>query len=166
MYRRLDRLVLPVALAILIALATNVPAETPPGRGSELAQLDWMVGSWLGTKTTAGRVVRMEELWTEAAGGMMLGLHRDITADGRSSFEFLRITTSDEGIIYWASPSGREPTAFRLIESGPRYAVFANPDHDFPDKLTYRRDGDTLTARAEGSPDGKPMALEFRWQKR
>jgi hypothetical protein len=29
-------------------------------------------------------------------------------------------------------------------------ATFENPQHDFPRKLTYWREGDTLNARAEG----------------
>ena len=34
----------------------------------------------------------------------------------------------------------------RLVETGDSHAVFENDAHDFPQRIRYARDGDTLTA--------------------
>jgi hypothetical protein len=58
---------------------------------------------------------------------------------------------------------GRPPTPFKLVESGERRAVFANPQHDFPKRILYwlAKDG-ALHARIEGDA-GKSM--EWRWER-
>lgn len=43
------------------------------------------------------------------------------------------------GIVYLASPGGRCPaTLFRLETLKGEYVVFANPAHDFPQRIEYR----------------------------
>jgi hypothetical protein len=78
------------------------------------------------------------------------------------SFEFLRIAAEPEGIVYWASPKGRPATPFKLSEWGTRRAVFANPAHDFPQRILYWIDeAGALHARIEG--DGSAGAMEWTW---
>jgi hypothetical protein len=69
-----------------------------------------------------------------------------------------------------ASPQGRAPaTPFRLVEIGPGRAVFANPEHDFPRRIEYLRDGDGMTVRVSGAGgDGDSAAersFELRWNR-
>ena len=40
-------------------------------------------------------------------------------------------------------------------------AVFENPAHDFPQRVIYKRDGDKLNARIEGTKDGKTRGIDF-----
>ncbi len=151
-------------LAVASALlALSVPAL---GQGSaspraNLASLGWLAGSWAGTADGE----EMEEHWTAPKGGSMLGLHRDVKGGRAVSFEFLRIEETPDGIAYLAQPKGRPATAFRLTESGPRRVVFANPQHDFPQRILYWLDGDgALHARVEGRPGGKETAMEWTWR--
>ena len=123
-----------------------------------VGDLSWMAGSWRGERDG----VVMEEIWTAPAGGIMLGMHRDVTPK-RTSFEFIRIAETPEGIVYFASPSGRPPTPFRLTESGAQRAVFSKPDHDFPKRIVYWRDGARLCARVEG--DAEADAQQWCWEK-
>jgi uncharacterized protein DUF6597 len=60
---------------------------------------------------------------------------------------------------------GRTPVPFRLVESGARRAVFANPEHVFPARILYGRDGDDLLARIEGTIKDQSAALEWRFAK-
>lgn len=92
----------------------------------------------------------------------MLGLHRD-TKDAKASFEFFRIAVTPEGIVYFAQPGGRPPTPFALTEASETRAVFANPKHDFPKRITYWLQGGKLCARVEG--DGE-KAQEWCWEKK
>jgi hypothetical protein len=113
----------------------------------------------------------MEEIWTSADGGALVGLHKDVSTRGGAarmvSFEFLRIEAGPDGVAYVAQPGGRPPTRFPLVESGPRRAVFANPAHDFPQRILYWLDAaGALHARVEGPKDGKTVGQEWTWTKR
>ena len=133
----------------LLALLAGAPA---------VESLAWMSGAWQGRDADGSE---MEEVWLAPKGGTLLGLHRD-TAGGKTvSFEFLRIAEGPEGVVYWASPQGRPATPFKLSESGPKRAVFANPAHDFPKRILYWIDeAGAMHARIEG--EGAP-AMEWTW---
>jgi hypothetical protein len=141
-------------LILLLSLAIALPlcAET------KLADLSWMTGHWASTVDS----VEMEELWSSPGGGMMLGLHRDISKK-RTSFEFIRIEETKDGIVYLAQPGGRPPTPFKLTESTANRVVFANPEHDFPKRIIYWLHEGQLCARVEG--DGE-SAEQWCWAKK
>ena len=84
---------------------------------------------------------------------------------GKASFENLRIAASDETWTYWASPMGRTPVPFRLVEASAQRAGFANPEYGFPARIVYWREGDELLARIEGTIKDKPAAVEWRFAK-
>ena len=130
--------------------------------GSEnvaLADLGWMAGHWVGK---FGEVV-MEEFWTTPGGGVMVGLHRDVFPDGSSFFEFLRVVHTERGPAYLASPRGAGTTEFVLVRLDGQSAVFENMEHDFPQRIIYRREGDRLTARVEGQVNGTTKSSEWVW---
>jgi hypothetical protein len=90
----------------------------------------------------------------------MLGTSRTIrladhAAETLGFFEFLRIRASDDGIVYLAAPLGRHPpTPFRLTHTSAGVAVFSNPDHDFPTRISYELDATgRLHATVSGSDD-------------
>ncbi len=126
----------------------------------KLSDLDWMAGYWTSASPSGAT---MEELWTPSAGNLMLGLHRDVFPNGRSSFEYLRIVNTSEGIVYLASPGGGQPTPFNLKKSEPNRVVFENLNHDFPQRIIYSREGDKLTARIEDESGEKGM--QWTWTK-
>jgi len=131
-------------------------------QGSEnvaLADLGWMAGHWVGK---SGEVV-MEEFWTTPGGGIALGLHRDVFPDGSSFFEFLRVVNTERGLVYIASPRGTGTTEFVLVRLDGQSAEFENKEHDFPQRIIYRREGDQLTARVEGQVNGTTTASEWVW---
>ena len=128
-----------------------------PVQAQTLEDLDWMSGYW---KLSQGGTT-LEELWTPAAGGMMVGLNRTVYANGRASFEFLRIVQTDSSIVYLASPGGASPTPFSLTEVSDSKAVFENLAHDFPQRIIYSLNGNQLTARIEDESGEKGM--QWTW---
>jgi len=128
-------------LILLLTFLTALPLCAEP----KLSDLAWMTGHWVATIDG----VEMEELWNEPRGGVLLGLHRDISAK-RTSFEFLRIGETKEGIVYLAQPGGQPPTPFRLTEASGHRVVFSNPEHDFPKRILYWLKDGQLCARVEG----------------
>ena len=118
-----------------------------------------MAGAW---KSTRGETV-IEEVWTAPRGGMLLGLNRTVGPRG-ASWEHLRIAEDEDGVVYWASPSGAKPTPFRLVELEENRAVFSNPEHDFPQRLTYTRTDEQLVAKVEAEQNGRMQGFELRWE--
>lgn len=147
--RELGRLCLVLALAQALArVATAADAE----------QLAWLQGRWVGEKDG----VTTEEWWTDAAGGALLGLHRDLRGGRLAAWEFLRIDSTAEGVFYFASPRSAPPTAFKLVESGSARAVFENKQHDFPQRILYWLDpAGALHARIEGPQAGRQASQEW-----
>ena len=138
-------------LLFCLALALPVFAK-------DIDDLKFMSGHWAATV----KGVEMEEIWTAPRGGMLVGLHRDVSAK-RTSFEFMRIQQTKDGIAFIAQPAGRPPTTFALTESTATRAVFANPEHDFPKRIIYELRGKQLCARVEGEGEA---AEEWCWNRR
>jgi hypothetical protein len=144
-------------VGVHVADSASSPQQEKPG----IAALEWMAGFWVGVE----HGIRMEEFWMRSAGGVMLGLHRDIDSAGLVWFEYLRIEATQSGIVYVASPQGRGPTVFPLKETSRGRAVFENLEQDFPQRIIYRLEDDGLHARIEGLEDGKVKAREWVWKK-
>lgn len=141
--------------------ATEV-AESQAGAADRdsVAALAWMAGCWVGEGG--------EECWLAPRGGTMVGINRGPEREDRQpAFEFLRIVERDDGLAFLASPEGRyPPVAFAAIEVGASRIVFANPEHDFPQRITYwLEDGETLRARVEAQSDGEWGGFEVSWKR-
>ena len=131
-------------LANILCLVSGL--SLPVANGGDLRPLQgvaFLAGHWVGK---SGQV-EMEEIWTEPKGGVMLGLHRDVAPGKPAFFEFLWIEQRDGRLVYVASPQGRGGTEFPLSKVEDSVVVFENLEHDYPQRIVYRRDGDRLTAR-------------------
>lgn len=156
MFKQRPAFVVSVVCVIVAASQANLRAADVPS----LEDLLWLAGYWAGS---AGGTT-MEEVWTEPAGGVMLGLHRDVTAGGPAFFEYLRIEQRESEVVYIASPRGTGATEFTLVSTGDAEVVFENPGHDYPQRIIYRREGDLLIARIEGNVSGETQGQEWQWQ--
>ena len=107
----------------------------------------WMAGSW--------RVDNVEEHWTTADGGLMVGMSKTVNANGKVEFEFLRVINDGGKPAYLAMPQGRPATTFAFKSEEPNKIVFENLKHGFPQRIIYWRDGEKLCARIEGMMQGK-----------
>lgn len=133
----------------LLLLAAAAAPELP----------EWMAGSW----TTAGGADEWtEEWWTPPRAGIMLGAGRSGKADALGFFEHMRILCDGDGVIFCALPQGRAGTCFRAVSSGSSSITFENPAHDFPQRVTYRREGKDLVGEISGL-DGERLQ---RWRYR
>jgi hypothetical protein len=157
---------IPTLLALLAAtllLGGAVPGRyaakaVPPGEMPSVSSLQFMAGPWH-TKAGKDKGAITEEIWMAPRGGTMLGVNR-VTKEHRTVFwEQLRIEErADDGIYYVASPMGRSPaTEFRLAKLGSGYALFENPEHDWPQSIAYGLTDleGQLEVIASGSQDGE-----------
>ena len=148
-----------MTLLTLLLLAT-VPECPAPTTGSPgLAQLGWLAGAWSGDD----HGTLNEEVWLAPSGGLMLGMHRDPSGGKAAGFEFLRIEQDGNRLVYRAMPQGNPPTDFPRVAQGPSCIVFENPEHAFPRRILYWREGAKLRARIEGTRRGQPASYEWSW---
>ncbi|MFV3128275.1 DUF6265 family protein [Niveispirillum sp. KHB5.9] len=145
-------------LSVLLFLTTPAWAAE-----ATVEDLSWLSGQWLGEE--GGK--RMEEHYMRPAGGVIVGMSRTVRPGKVPEVEFIRIAPGSDGkLAYHAHPMGQAPASFPLVESAPGLAVFANPSHDFPQKITYRRTDDSLTATIEGpGKDGAVKRFGWSWRR-
>lgn len=171
MFRRRSRRSLLVGLmatlvtsAVLILYAgpnSALAAAAPPAPMAGIEQLGWMSGHWAGEKDG----IAMEEHWTDAVGGGLVGMHKDVKAGKMTSFEFFRIGPGKDGVAtYFTQPGGMPAIPFAAVELTPSRVVFENKDHDFPQRILYWLAGDgRLHAKIEGPMKGETVSEEWSW---
>lgn len=121
-----------VGLAMLATGASSAPAM--PG---------WMSGCWLEQKG----VNWTEECWTGPRAGQMMGSGRDGRGDQVKSWETMQIERGADGaLVFYGSVKGGSRVAFAMTSSGPRDMAFANPGHDYPQRIHYWRNSMGLNA--------------------
>jgi Domain of unknown function (DUF6265) len=172
-FRAFGRAALMTWLCLALAACASTPMPEPDverlvSEDDALGFCSFMAGSWIARSASSDGIVQSsEEHWTHAAGGTMLGMNRLIVGGRTVFFENLRIESRPEGIFYLASPRGRSPaTAFRLVMREPLKVVFENPEHDYPQRISYWMNAEgQLHARVEGLQGGKAMAEDYLWER-
>ena len=140
------------ALALLLMGQAAPPAAT-------VGDLAWMSGRW--ESAQSGRWT--EESWSAPRGGVMLGYSRSGRGEALREFEFLRLQASEDGVpVYFAQPGGRPPVPFRLTARARTSATFENPAHDFPQRIVYRREGDTMVATISALDGSNAVRWTYR----
>ncbi len=121
----------------------------------------WLVGRWcmqVGDERT-------EELWLPASNGPAIGISRTLNRDAVTAFEYMRISKSGDQWQYLAQPGGAHATSFTLIEQTANSLQFENPQHDFPTRIRYQRDGERLLAEIAGpGKDGNEKRIAYAYQ--
>ena len=141
---------------LAMAAAAVLLAASPVATVDDLA---WLAGQW--SREESERWT--EESWTAPRGGVMLGHSRSGRGDSLRDFEFLRVQAGADGIpAYIAQPGGGAPVAFRLVGRDGRSATFENASHDYPQRIQYARDGETLTATISLIDGSKPIRWVYR----
>lgn len=141
---------------LAMAAAAVLLAASPAATVDDLA---WLAGQW--SREESERWT--EESWTAPRGGVMLGHSRSGRGDSLRDFEFLRVQAGADGIpAYIAQPGGSAPVTFRLVRRDGTSATFENISHDYPQRIQYARDGETLTATISLIDGSKPMRWVYR----
>jgi hypothetical protein len=164
----MNRTVLLAALALTaLPVAAADRASSPAAVVAEDA-FDWLEGEWV-RETKRGTA---HERWTRVSESTMEGVG-GVTSGGETRiFEHLRLERFGDEVFYVAKPAENPyPTPFKLISvehtgEGQSRFVFSNPDHDFPQRVVYVRDGeDGMLARIEGTTGGEDRAVDFRFRR-
>lgn len=134
-------------LALLLIFAVPLVAQAP--RGAALPE--WLAGSW----TMEEGANWADEVWMNPRGGLMLGVSRGGFGPELQHWESAQIKQKPDGTIsYFAQPEGKQPVEFPMVLVSEEAIEFANPAHDFPQRIRYWRQGKLLMAeisRLDGS---------------
>lgn len=146
-----------IAAALLVVSAATAGAQARPTDA-----LAWLQGCW--ERRTPNLVV--QEAWSSPAGGMLHSYARTIRRDTLIEWEFTRIYSRGDTLVYEANPSRQARTEFRAVPPFEPEIVFANPAHDFPQRVIYRRAGrDSLHARIEGERNGQTRTVNYPYKR-
>ncbi len=144
--------------ALLLINLCLVPLARAQEPAPSLDQLAWLAGCW----QRQGANLIAQEQWMAPLGDAMIGMSRTVRNGKTVAYELLRIERRDGRWTYVATPSSQRETAFALVELTDNLAVFANPEHDFPQWIRYRRLADgSLLAQIEGKVSGKNRTVDF-----
>jgi hypothetical protein len=149
---------------VLGALAVASPPllHAQGGGGASVERLAWLAGCW--ERASGGRIV--EEQWMRPRGATVLGMSRTVRGDSTVEFEAMRVHEERGRLVFAARPSGQPPAEFRSTEITDSSVTFANPDHDFPQRIVYlRRSDGSLLARIEGTQNGAARAVDFPYRR-
>jgi len=125
-----------------------------PAFAADLADLEWMLGCW---ESADGHAA---EVWVKDTDTSFLGFSAT-TADGAIVFyELLRVASNTEGVTYTAYPMGQAPTVFAATEIADEHVSFTNPDHDYPQKIAYGREGGGLIAVISMLDGARPQSFD------
>ena len=130
----------------MVAAVVLLTVDAIETQASGIQQVAWLEGCW--EVSSNGRTV--EERWTPARGGNMLGVSRTIRDGKLADYEFVVLREDGDRLAYVAHPSGQKPATFLSTRIGKAEVVFENPSHDFPKTIGYRIAGDALTAWISG----------------
>lgn len=152
-----------IAISVLV-FGLALPSFTfAPPDGSGLKELTWLLGTW--KRDTAKSVTY--ESWRRLSSRTFEGeSHRIAKATGDTVFtEYLLLAEMGSEVFYIPKVAENEyPVPFKLISSENDRVIFDNPDHDFPQRITYQRNAEgSLTALVGGKLDGEDKQIEFRF---
>ena len=141
------------------ALALLLAAQSPPQ--TQVSDLAWMSGRWL----TGGNGRWTEEIWSGPRGGTLMGFSWSGEGAAIDAYEYIRVQPGeDDEIVYLAQPNGGAGVGFYLIRAEGMTATFENPDHDFPQRIRYARDGDTMVATISRMDGSNAISWTYRRQ--
>ena len=102
----------------------------------------WMAGCW---EQKSGESW-VEECWTVARAGQMMGSSRTGKGDVLNWYEHTRITAENGATMFCALPKGQTGGCFKATKVTDSEVVFENEAHDYPQRIRYWRDGKNLAA--------------------
>jgi len=149
-------------LTIAIA-ATSGLTRSSAAMEFTVSRLQWIAGCWV---SDDGKE-RIEEFWLKPAGDSMIGLSRTVMGGNTVFIEYAQIGEVKGEITYTVSLGmGARPVSFKLIKATDSEVVFENAEHDFPQRIIYRRESkDSLFARIEGKQNGVSKGIDFRYKR-
>jgi hypothetical protein len=146
------------SIGLAAAILASPPCVFAQASQAFVENLAWLSGCWERT----GPGFSIQEQWMDPRGHMMVGMSRTVVKGETLEYEYLRIEERDGKLVYVAGPSGQEEASFPQVELTDSLVIFVNPEHDFPQRISYRRLADgSLLAEIAGPIGGEEKVVDF-----
>lgn len=149
---------------LFIKLSFIIFASQAMGQPIEnLSQFEFMLGKWSAEFPHGA----FYEEWTKESDTKFTGMAYTIKDGDSTPSETLSLELIDDGyrqgVYYIAIPVLQDTTFFKFSTGTDQDAEFLNPDHDFPQRIAYKRvDADRLFAVVDNL-DENSKTLEFNF---
>jgi len=146
------------AILLVVGLASPSGAQS----AHRIASVAWLTGCL--EMRRGSRVV--EEQRMPERGGTMIGMGRSVGARGLDDYELTVIQQEGERLLYVAHPRRQPVATFVAIAATADSVLFENPEHDYPQRVGYRRVGtDSVLAWIDGTSNGKQQRVECPYRR-
>ena len=155
-----------IFFALLLPLAPNVEAESTQLGIPSFSDLEFLAGCWKSEPDESGKYVY--EHYSQASQNTIVAFVYTWRGDELVFHEFIRISAELDGIWFYPYPGSRASAVrFGLAASGPDGAEFANPEHDFPQLISFIRiaDGNELATLVTGVRNDKEIKVQYTSKK-
>jgi len=136
------------------------PSQDRNIQESLFEKLSWIADRWI---YKDGENITFEN-WTKENDTLFSGEAYTVRGGDTVFNEQLKIEKIGDDVYYTAIIKHNPgPVSFKLVDVGKNNAVFENPEHDFPNRITYElKNNSLLYAKVEGkNKAGKESAIEF-----
>ncbi len=144
---------------LLIVLGSIIRVTAQP---NNISQFQWLIGKWKGTQ---GDGVFYEN-WSKVNDYTLEGTGYHVVKSDTLFRESLQLHKVGKYWVYIATVENSYPVLFALIDAFDDTWIFANYEHDFPQRIVYtKRDNGKLYVKVEGETEGVQMKEEYLLQK-
>ncbi len=145
--------------------------SAPCAAAQDISDLRWLSGCWrTEAPSDPESGATYTEVWIAPPAPMLLGFGFTVGEGEVQGWEQTRIEVNGR-LEFVAMPLGGFPVRFQIVEAAERpenarhadnYVVFENPAHDFPQRISYMRDGNRLTAEISSIDRSDAYTFEYR----
>ncbi len=140
---------------------TDEAGATPTKAYGELEKAGWLIGKWE-NNTPQGN---LSETWSRKNDSVFTATTYFIMNNDTMFSESIELIENDGKLIYNAKVSDQnngEPVPFTATQTTDKLIEFANPNHDYPNNIAYKRiSADSVVAIISGIENGKQKHEEF-----
>ncbi|WPU97766.1 DUF6265 family protein [Mucilaginibacter sp. cycad4] len=146
---------------LIVAGITLAHTSYAQQKNNPIAQAKWLIGSW---KNQSAKTLDLET-WKKLNDSTFLGRSYSLSGTDTVSSEQIRLEQHARKLYYIPTVKNQndgEAVTFTLTSSDNKHLVFENPEHDFPQKITYTQiTKDSLVAEISGVRKGRQKTITF-----
>jgi Domain of unknown function (DUF6265) len=128
---------------------------------SDIKKAEWLIGTWE-NKTARGSIY---ETWNKEGDNEFSGMSYIIKENDTVVFENIRLVQEQNALVYIPAVKSQNdamPVRFASKTISETQMVFENPEHDFPQVISYTKIGsDSLVAEISGTKNGQERKRTF-----
>jgi hypothetical protein len=150
-----------IAASLVFSCSQEESKISPTTSTALIDQSSWILGQWQNV-SVEGEVY---ESWEKLNDSTYKGLSFFARGKDTLSKEILSLEQRGKDLFYVPTVNNQndgKPVNFKLTSASENQLVFENPEHDFPQKITYTRiTSDSIVAKISGMIENQERTEEF-----